>query len=333
MNKIIIGILKGFTDRYKQYVSSCNELGIEYKIIEFVKSNWLKDVEYSVCDGFLCEPPCEFQEWKSIYDERLYILNKIMNKMIYPSFNELYLYENKRLLSYWLDYFNYPHPETKVFCNKTEYINYIMDKTNYPFVFKTNIGAAASGVRIIKKLSTAKKYIKPIFGLTNPHLAIGDLKLIKGKRFTFPSFGSMQKHYIIAQKFEEIKWEWRIIKIGDSYFGHQKLLHGNFASGSNRVGWVDPPKEILLLAKDICEKGHFYSMAVDIFETKDGRFLINELQSIFGSYGKPGRYIFNDDKFIFEEGYFNTFGSYLLRVKHFLKLISERKENDEDWNY
>ena len=76
----------------------------------------------------------------------------------------------------------------------------------------------------------------------------------------------------MVQKFEKIKWEWRIVKIDESYFGHKKLLVGKFASGSDLKGWEKPPDELLYLVKEICERGSFYSMNVDIFETEDGRF-------------------------------------------------------------
>lgn len=134
---------------------------------------------------------------------------------------------------------------------------------------------------------------------------------------------------MLVQDYQKIKWEWRIIKIGDSFFGHQKLLKGDFASGSGRVGRVDPPKELLTLVKDICEKGNFYSMGADIFETIDNKYYVNELQSLFLSIRDsqmrindvPGRYKLIDGQYVFEKGEFNRFGSYLLRVEHFIKLL------------
>ncbi len=56
-------------------------------------------------------------------------------------------------------------------------------------------------------------------------------------------------------------------------------------------------------------------MAVDVFETTDGRYLVNELQTTFGLHvedglpvkeGKPGRFLFDDTTrtWCFEEGQF-----------------------------
>ena len=99
----------------------------------------------------------------------------------------------------------------------------------------------------------------------------------------------------------------------------------------DRLGGYDPPKHLFDLLRDICQKGNFNSMAMDIFETIDGQFYINELQSMFGSYnnsqmyinGKPGRYTYKEGQYIFEEGYFNIFGSCLLRVEHFISILKK----------
>ena len=107
------------------------------------------------------------------------------------------------------------------------------------------------------------------------------------------------------------------------------MLKGQMASGSDRIGWVEPPEEVLLLAKNVCDKGNFDSMAVDIFETINGEFLVNELQAVFGSYipyqmkinRTPGRFVFQDNTFNFEEGEFHRHGSNLLRVEHFLQKL------------
>lgn len=328
-------LLSGFEKFSKHYVSSCEEIGVDYELIDFSSSDWMELIQKSDCDGFLCRPPCEFTETKTMYDERLYILNKLMGKPIYPSFDECYIYENKRMMSYWLKLNNFPHAKTNVFYKKNKFLDFLNKNTDYPLVFKQNIGATSFGVDIVQSKRKAVTIANKVFGwlqLRNNlgyHLAKGYYKFKKVKKLPFPSYGTAQKHYLIVQEFEKIKWEWRIIKIGESYFGHQKLLEGDFASGSNKVGWIKPPEELLYMVKDICEKGKFYSMACDIFETEDGRFLVNEIQSLFGSYldsqmyidGVPGRYLYQDDKFVFEEGVFNRHGSYLLRVEHFMKIL------------
>jgi glutathione synthase/RimK-type ligase-like ATP-grasp enzyme len=327
-----LGIFTAFRDMHKYYVKSCEELGIAYEIIDIIGADWLSKVLASDCDGFLCRPPSEFQERKSMFDEKLYIIDKLIGKPIYPSYNELLIYENKRMMSYWLDLNNFPHAPTRVFYQKKEFLNFLKN-TAMPIVLKNNIGSTSKGVLIVKNKVIAGIIANLVFGLGNAKLALGYTSQMTGKILPFPALGTMQKHYLIVQDFERIKWEWRVIKIGNSFFGHKKLLKGNFASGSGKVGWDIPPENLLLMVKNICDVGKFHSMAVDVFETLDGRFLVNELQSIFGSYdnsqmyfeGKPGRFILENGKFIFEEGVFNKHGSYLLRVKHFVDLLNQKE--------
>ncbi|SOS48648.1 conserved hypothetical protein [Tenacibaculum dicentrarchi] len=326
-----LGILTDFYKHHELYEKSCIELGIDYIIIDFLSSNWLNNIKENLdCDGYLVRPSHDFQEHNDVYMERLFFLNNTLNKKIYPSYNELKLYENKRNMASWLQINDICHPETKVFLNKEEALNYI-DNTELPVVFKSNTGAGSTGVEIVKNKKKAYKIIKNIFGRFNPLLTLGNPKKKKKFNITIPLYGDVQKHVVLIQKFHEIKWEWRIIKIGNSYFGHQKLLDGEFASGTGKVGWVKPPIHLLKLVKNICEKGNFYSMAIDVFETKKDEFMVNELQSIFGSYleyqmlvdGKKGRYKFINNDFVFEEGIFNKLGSNLLRVEHFVKIIKD----------
>jgi len=330
LKKLKLGILKDYTENHQLYVDACKQLQVDCEVIDFLSPDWIQSIKSSDCDGFLCHPPDNIQEQKSIYDERLYFLNKEMGKPVYPSYESLYIYENKRNMAYWLEINNFPLPETRIFARKKDALNYL-DTAEFPIVLKTNIGAGSSGVDIIKSKAKAKRIAHRIFGRFHPAITLGRIRFSrKFNGIPLPLFGRIQKHYLIVQKFYPIKWEWRIIKIGDTYSGHQKLLKGQFASGSDKVGWIKPPEELLLMVKEICGKGNFDSMAVDIFETMDGQFLVNELQAIFGSFIPyqmkieeiPGRFIYKNGTFIFEEGEFHQHGSNLLRVKRFLEQLS-----------
>lgn len=330
MKSIKLGILKDYSDNHQLYVEACKHLQLSYEVIDFLSPEWIKLIKKSGCNGFLCHPPDNIQEQKSIYDERLYFLNIELGKPVYPSLESLYIYENKRNMAYWLQINNIPHPETHIFARKKDAFEFF-GNTEFPIVLKTNIGAGGSGVDIINSKSKAKRIAHRVFGRLHPAITFGRVRFSrKFHGIPVPLFGRVQKHYMIAQKFYKIKWEWRIIKIGDTYSGHQKLLKGQFASGSDKVGWVKPPEELLFMVKDICDKGNFDSMAVDIFETLEGEYLVNELQAIFGSFipyqmkidDISGRYVYKNGTFSFEEGEFHQYGSNLLRVERFLELLT-----------
>ncbi len=327
-----LGIFTSFNNIHNKFVDSCKDLNIEYEIIDILSSNWLKNVKQSNCDGFLCSSTCDNQERKTILDERYYFVSNVLNRPIYPDYLGLYIHESKRNMATWLETYGYPHTKTKVFTDKTEAYEFL-EKCQFPIVAKANLGSAASKVLILKSKLSAKRYVRKIFATRRlPMLNIGKIYWRKVRNLPIPDLASPQKDYVLFQEYKDVAHEWRIIKIGDSYFGHQKLLKGNFASGSGLVGWVAPPKELLEMVHDICEKGKFYCMDVDIFETKSGEYFINELQASFGSYldyqmcidGKHGRYKYTNGEFVFEEGDFNVHSSAKLKVEHFIEILNNK---------
>ena len=131
--------------------------------------------------------------------------------------------------------------------------------------------------------------------------------------------------------------EWRLIRIGDTYLGHEKGKADQFHSGSGVVGWFAPPQPALELLHTLTETGGFRSMAMDVFETPDGRFLVNELQTVFGARdtaqmyldGVPGRYRRERGEFIFEAGRFCVNACCNLRIENLLGLLNERTKRSE----
>ena len=322
---VTVGILEGFKkNSTKNYIKACQELDIPYEIIDFVSPDWIKNIKQSKADIFVTQPEVWVSVEKQMYDERLYFMVNYMGKIIYPSYDELFIYENKRNMAYWLEINNIPHPKTKVIYlryRKVKEVFPYLEELNFPVVYKTYIGSAAAGVRIIKTRGKAKRF----------------LNKIRRRGFIRKPGNKMDRQwgYAIFQEYISDAREWRVIRIGDSYFGHEKLKRGDFHSGSDRVGWCDPPKKLLNLCREVCDKGNFTSMALDVFEDSEGNYYVNELQTIFGSYNpsqmyiedKPGRYLYDKkkDEWIFEEGYFNQNYSHNLRLEYAIsQLIKER---------
>lgn len=302
-------------------------------------------------DCFLCKPPATTNYFKNLYDERINIICNVLKKNIYPTFEEILIYENKRFLSYWLKAKKIPHPETTVFYNKKEALDF-SESITYPIVGKTSIGATASGVEILKNKKELKKYIKRAFSdkgikrRIGPNMNKGEIKKrIFNRLKNIPQYiqvlynryktigNDNQKWFVILQKYHDISYEWRVVKIGDSYFAHKKLPRDSkFISGTSKVGWENPPEDLLYFVKCICDKNNLYSQAVDIFVDNEKGYLVNELQCFFGSKnphqmiinGKPGRYLHKDGNWIFEKGNFNTNNSYDLRVENIMKLIDKK---------
>jgi glutathione synthase/RimK-type ligase-like ATP-grasp enzyme len=334
-------------DSSKKWEISCRKANIDFDVIDLTSWNWYELIKHSNSDIFLLKPPGETYKFKQLYDERLYVVSTVMHKFVFPSFKEVYIYENKRMLSAFLKGGDIPMPETHVFYNRDEALNFA-DSAKMPIVGKTGIGASGTGVRIIRSKSELKAYIGSAFGKgikrrLGPNRNTGNIKSWSKKAYASPEFflkkikkyleiyKDAQKGFVILQEYTPHEFEWRIVKIGDSWFGHQKVKRGDKASGTKGIDYVAPPFALLDFCRKICEAHQFYTMAIDIFEHPEKGYVVNELQTIFGHVqdyimeveGKIGRYIYKNDTWVFEEGDFNTNESYDLRLETAIKLYNE----------
>jgi len=270
---------------------------------------------------------------------------------IYPTPNEIYIYENKRFLYSWLKANNLPCAETKIFYKKAEALDYLT-KTDYPIVAKYNIGASGSGVQILKNNSEAVDYVIKTFSSKGaprrwgPNLQKGnlikrslnqlkDLNFLNQKLNKYAAIKQdKQTGFVLFQEFIPHEFEWRIVSIGGSYFAHKKLKLGDKASGSLLKNYDNPPLYLFDFAKSIMDKFNFTSQAIDVFECDKAKLIVNEMQCIFGQSdeyqmlvdAKPGRYVYENNSWQFEEGNFNTNESYDLRVAHIIKLLNKKAE-------
>lgn len=302
--KPIIGILFDSAHEHQFYINACLDLKINYRVINIRTNDWITRIKECRCDIFLVWPTIYKPIQKQFWDERLQLITAELQKKIFPSFDLLWLYESKRKTRDWLLSNNLPHPDTNVFFDKVDALNFII-KCNYPIVCKTDQGATASGVFIIRNIHQARKMISKAFkrGILLKNRGIND----------------RHQGYIIFQEYLPNTKEWRMIRVGDSYFCRLKGKMGDFHSGSGDIIWAKPPKHLLNKTKEISEKFAVPNINVDFFETENGQYLINEIHALWG--GKvihdaklEGRYLYNveDSTWSFEQGdYFQNRGANL----------------------
>lgn len=279
-----IGILKCFTSLYSTYVRACEELKISYEVIDLAAADWMGRVKSSDCDLFLFWPAVVHSFWKRLGDERMRIISGWMNKPVYPSFEAVWIHESKSRMHYWMEQNNVPHPKTWVFYDEDD-ASAFAKACALPVVFKSDMGSGASGVRVCRKRQEIYSLIKKCFraGFRNWRQGPYDRQV-----------GS-----IIFQEYVPVSAEWRVLRFGDSFFGHAKKRSGDFHSGTGEVDWKTPPIKLLEFAYQITEKGALTGTDIDIFETESGDYLVNEIQAVFGSIrpyqmlvdGKPGRFV------------------------------------------
>ncbi len=294
-----LGIARELWHRHAPYIAACRDLRVSYEVVDLNGADWLKRFQSSKCDAYLVWPSVQLQLWKQLCDERLRILEEVFAAIVFPTCRETWFYESKRRMHYWLAANGIPHPRTWVFYDMAEALRFAADAA-LPIVAKTNIGARASGVRILDTRTQLVRYLHKAFGRGILH---GD-----GEAREREWGCAILQEYIADAK------EWRVLRLGDSYFAHQKLKEGRFHSGSGRVSWAEPPPALLDFARNLTTRHRFTSMDLDIFETSDGGYLVNELQTMFSSIrpyqmlvkGVPGRYVYDEvsGAWRFERGFF-----------------------------
>ena len=328
---------------------ACEKQGLDYVVIDMLCDNWLEEINDFMPDFCVSRPPGDNQQNKKIFDDKLFFLEKHASYKIFPGFLETFIYENKATLSYFLKANKIPHPKTFVSYSRNEAKEFLLN-TNYPLVAKTLIGAAGSGVKILKSRTEVDNYIEKAFseGIKRrygPNPKKGTprkwfVKAIKSPSYFFKKLKQyklrdqdVQKNVVLFQEYIEHDYEWRCVKIGDSFFAYKKLKIGDQASGARQFEYGPPPVELLNFTKKLCEKYGFNFMAVDLFYNDNGIF-VNELQTIFGHKNPyickvndiPGRYIYENNQWVFEEGNFNTNESYDLRLETAISLYKKSKK-------
>lgn len=345
MKKIKSIILRNeLKDDHNLWIKACEDYKdqVEYRVVNLTANNWLEEIQKESFDVLLAKPSGLTAPFKQLYDERIYILGIVLGYKIIPSPLEIFIYENKRFLASWLKANNIPNPKTDVFYSYGEALEYIRYAL-YPFVAKTNIGASGSGVRIIKSTSEGNYYVNETFKgrgapqRTGPNREKGGF-IKRGFHYVFhpceitrklsiynAKTSNMQKAFVIFQEHIPHEFEWRVIRIGDSFFAHKKMKKGEKASGALLKVYDNPPLKLFDFVKRITDKHQLFSQAVDIFESERG-YLVNEMQCIFGQSDLhqmlvddiSGRYLFFNDRWTFEKGDFATNACYNLRLEYIL---------------
>ena len=350
MKKFNLAILKNeSSDDHLLWEKACLNFvdKIDFKIIDLIKPDWLNRCLEENYDFYLLRPPGLTSLFKQLYDERVYILASVLKLPVYPSLDEILIYENKRFLYSWLNANQLPHPKTNIFYQKKEALEYI-ESRSLPLVAKANIGGSGSGVIFLNDKSQALNYINSSFSIKGapkrwwPNFSKGNL-LGRGMHYIFEPYdisqkidiykarkSEIQKGFVIFQEYIPHDYEWRIVIIGDSYFAHKKMKINEKASGTTLKKYDNPPLHLFSFVKSIMDKFNFFSQAIDVFEGKNGELLINEMQCMFGQSdpyqmlvnGKPGKYIYNGGNWSFEEGDFNKNECFDLRVQHLLSILN-----------
>jgi glutathione synthase/RimK-type ligase-like ATP-grasp enzyme len=279
---------------YPQYRRFLKNNNIEYSFYEIHNNDWMEKAEnYDVIIWHPDSKPFSQEEAR----QKIFLLEK-MGKKCFPSFNEIWFYENKINAHYFYRSNNLPEIPTFVSHNKNDALHFL-STCKYPIVSKLSTAAASRGVELFKTKEEAKQAIEKIF---SP----------QGKETSYPFL--RQNSYVIFQEFiEDASFDLRVIVIGNKLMGYYRFPKaGDFrASGSNIYEKKEIPKEALDLAWKTKQLYSAHSLAVDLlYSPSRKQYLIIE-SSIFCAIdtcmqlcinGVPGYYEKNETTYTFKEG-------------------------------
>lgn len=323
-------------------ISACEEMGVDYEVIDLFGPNWVEEFRVKPCDGYVLRPAAYTAVWRNVYLRRLYLLRDQLEGRCVPTLDSILYYESKILMADLFRLANIPHPKTEVFFRFSDAWA-CAATASFPLIVKTDGGSGAWGVtRIHTRAALRARVIRAFLTRYVPrgYHSIYDLRRVLAslvapwrkffRRRDYLVTTDSEQGYLLVQDAVDIAAEWRIVVIGKSYFGHQKALGKNkLHSGSGKAIWVPPPFHLLDRVRGWCESLELNAMTFDIFEDAHGDFLVNEMQAIMGAYapsqmyidGVPGRYVRRDEQWVFEEGEFCRHACDMLRIETLLEML------------
>jgi glutathione synthase/RimK-type ligase-like ATP-grasp enzyme len=298
-NNIYVGLVKdtGELPYYTKFERFLKNNKIAYDYFDIHSSSWNKDAaKFNVIIWRPMSSPWSLEEAR----EKIYVLEKYLNKLVYPSYAEIMFYENKILQYHNLKNEGFPVIETFISFDYDEVLDWIQ-KAQYPFVSKINMGSASQGVTLVRNKKQAKRFAESIFRV--------------GKATYWPFL--KQKNYVYFQKYlENDGFDLRVIIVDENHiFGYyREIPKGEFrASGMGLVVKKELPKEAVRIALDATKKLKFTNLSVDFLQSSmDDKFYIIEASNFIRIEtdeqlkvnGIPGkyRYLKENDSLTFEEG-------------------------------
>lgn len=285
-----IGILKDInTNWWRLFASELEKYSIEFDCIEVEKNDWIEQV--SRCSHIIWRPN-HTVPYKQQAKDKLYIIEKILKKPVYPDEKTFWHYDNKNAQNYFLQAskLNVRTPQTLVSYDYDEALEFLRN-TEYPIISKSSHGAGGSNVRILRNSREGENELNVIFSKN---------RIINSVNWRLKRIGykvtsvKIQDGYVYYQSFiKNNNYDTRVIVIGNKCFALRRMNRTNDfrASGSNN--WDHDPSivdvRLIRLSLDISEHYRFQTMAYDFLLSKTNTPVLIEM-----SYTFPDGAFFNN---------------------------------------
>lgn len=308
---ISIGIGKDQNGWFQKFEDALCDLkmdgaDISFRVIDIDSNRFLEEVEN--LQVILWNPSFMGLRLAGLFKEKMYFLEKILGKTVFPSYETIWHFESKIAENYLFNHGHIHTPKTYITFDYYDALK-IIQQIDMPVVLKKSEGAASKNVRLIHDKRWLLDYAERVF--CNQLWAEG-----------------RQNHskFELLRHFATRKWFWYFIisKYYQSDFGMSVMYLQEFipnndadlrvtiignqfayglwrknrpkdfrASGSGRIDYEHAvPEEVLRYCQNINVRYGFDTMAYDIL-FRGSSFLINEMSYNYvdhALYNAPGYY-------------------------------------------
>jgi glutathione synthase/RimK-type ligase-like ATP-grasp enzyme len=272
-----------------EFHNACEILALNSRIIAIGRDDWMEQLDQ--VDAFVWRPVMDDPSMMAEIRTKIPLI-EAMGIPCFPNSLMLWLYDDKIRETFFMRQHGYPAPKTFVTFDEHEARIYV-NKTQYPLVTKSHVGASSSGVMLLRSVHEAEHLIDRIFPKQTiweravakyyyrPRVARGDFLLARRFRFLnyCPRYAYFQE-FIITEK------DWRITTLGAdlvSVFVRHNRPDDFRASGGGlwqKVTKDNLPKEACDIALSISNRHVFTSMTYDFMMSHNG-WVIGELSYAF----------------------------------------------------
>jgi glutathione synthase/RimK-type ligase-like ATP-grasp enzyme len=294
------GWCKRFSQALDDYIAQ--GIAINYDLINLESVDWLDRI--APYDVIIWNPNYMGIKLASHLKEKIYFIQSVLHKKVFPSFNTVWHFESKVAQSYIFSHYKIQTPRTFVSFDYSQAFSHL-NSTDLPVVLKKSEGAGSSNVQLIK---TRKKLRSTVESAFANQFWRDSRKIITRQQFIVQNFTKRRFWFWLSTKlFHQSKadgviyWQeyipdnkadLRITVIGDSLaYGYWRNNRPNDfrASGSGLLDYErEIPHELLSYCMKINSDLKFDSMCYDIIFSRDS-FVITEM-----SYNYIADYLFKD---------------------------------------
>jgi glutathione synthase/RimK-type ligase-like ATP-grasp enzyme len=292
--------------KYKRFAMNN---GLPFGIIDIHTSNWIdKAQKYDMIVWRPLSSPSSMEEAR----RKIYILEKHLGMLCYPSYDTLVLYEDKVMQFEQFRLHEIPAISTFITHSKNEAIEFV-NHAEYPLVSKITTGSGSAGVEIVRNKAKARRIIDEVFS--------------ERGRWTYWPYLRQHAYVYFQQFIKNARYDLRVIAIGNRVFGYYRYPpKGDFrASGIGEVTKGELPEEAMYLAMTVAQRLNLIMAAVDmVYDPDNQMYQVIEVSTFIRVDtpeqlvvdGTPGMYIQRDGQFEFKPG---TYWIQELTLKDLLK--------------